>query len=231
MINPRLSIIIPTYNECENINPLLEHLHAEREDVEVIVVDSAGSTDGTLNAICYDKVVKLQSAHSSRAIQMDEGARLAKADTLYFVHADTRPPQNYMEHIESALNDNSDFGLFSYRFDSSSRLLAINSSFTRKDGVFAGGGDQSFFIRKATYHAHGGFDTSLPIMEDFDFYWRLKEAKVPFKIIPEDTLVSARKYEKNSYIKVQLVNLVTLLGFKYGRDPVKLKRFYMRALG
>ena len=86
------------------------------------------------------------------------------------------------------------------------------------------------FIRKTTYFEEGGFNTSLPIMEDFDFYWRLRDAAIPYTIIPKDIIISARKYARNSYVRVQLVNLYTLLGYKWGRSPDKLKRFYLSIL-
>ena len=230
MLNPVLSIIIPTYNERDNINPLIDRLLDNHENIEVIVVDSAKSEDGTLEAIARKDVRKIASKKATRAEQMHEGAMASKSELLYFVHADTRPPLNYFELISQALEGSSRFGLFSYRFDSDSSLLLLNSRFTRSKGIFTGGGDQSMFIVKETYLSMQGFDTSLPIMEDFDLYWRLKRKGIPYSIIPTDMLVSARKYERNSYLKVQLVNLITLLGFKWGRSPHKLKKFYSRML-
>ena len=230
MLKPRLSIIIPTYNERENINPLIQRLVAKQNNIEIIVVDSALTSDKTLDSITYDEVIKINSDKSSRSEQMHLATQKASADLFYFVHADTRPPDNYLDLIEASIAEGNEFGLFSYRFDSSSRLLAINSRFTKKEGPFTGGGDQSFFIDRETYFSANGFDTSLPIMEDFDLYWRLKKRGVSGMIIPHDVIVSARKYERNSYLKVQLVNLATLIGFKWGRDPSKLKAFYTRML-
>jgi len=161
---------------------------------------------------------------------MHEGALQAQGDILYFVHADTRPHPTFYRSIIDVISQGNQFGLFSYRFDSDSRLLRFNSSFVKRDGIFTGGGDQGFFITKACYTEHGGFDTELPIMEDFDLFWRLKYLEVPYAIVAKDTPVSARKSDKISYIKVQLVYLITILGFKWGRDPMKLKRFYSRML-
>jgi rSAM/selenodomain-associated transferase 2 len=230
MLNPRLSIIIPTYNERHNINPLIDRLFEKEQNIEVIVVDSARTEDGTLDAITHSDVKKIASDKATRAEQMHEGVQASAADLLYFVHADALLPIDYFELISEALENGSRFGLFSYRFDSDSSLLRLNSSFTRGKGLFTGGGDQSMFIQKKTYLSMQGFDTSLPIMEDFDFYWRLKRKDIPYALIPVDVIVSARKYERNSYLKVQLVNLVTLLGFKWGRSPQKLKKFYNRML-
>lgn len=228
----KLSVIIPTYNEKDNIGPLLDILccGGARSDMEIIIVDSAETSDDTLQKCATYNVISIKSKHASRALQLHEGAEKSCGDILYFVHADTRPPGNYRTLITESLERGSDFGMFSYQFDPTTKLLSINSSTTRKVGIFTGGGDQSLYIKRATYFDHGGFDTSLPIMEDFDFYWRLKKAKVPFEIIPEDVTVSARKYRKNSYLKVNWVNLVTMVGFKLGIAPMKLKSYYGRAL-
>jgi rSAM/selenodomain-associated transferase 2 len=230
MPTPELSIIIPTHNERDNINPLIARLRTHHRKAEIIVVDSGHSSDGTLESITESSVVKLKSNYQSRAVQMHLGASAAKSQLLYFVHADTRPPLDYLDLIQDSFAKGNDFGLFSYRFDSDSKLLAFNSSFTREPGLFTGGGDQSMFIRKATYFEQGGFNTLLPIMEDFDFYWRLRDAGIPFTLIPRDIIISARKYARNSYLRIQLVNLYTLLGFKWGRSPVKLKRLYSKVL-
>jgi hypothetical protein len=44
-------------------------------------------------------------------------------------------------------------------------------------------------------------------MEDFDLYRKAKKSGSKFCIIDNPLLVSARKYEKNSWLKVNLVNL------------------------
>ena len=151
MPKPRLSVIIPTYNERDNINPLIDRLTERAEDVEVIVVDSALTSDKTLDSIANTTVLKISSSKASRAEQMHAAAEMAQSELLYFVHADTRPPVDYLHLIEKSIADGNEFGLFSYRFDSDSRLLKIDSSSTRHKGMFTGGGDQGLFIQKATY--------------------------------------------------------------------------------
>jgi dolichol-phosphate mannosyltransferase len=44
--SPRVLVIVPTYNERENIEPIIERLHASVPDAHVLVVDD-GSPDGT----------------------------------------------------------------------------------------------------------------------------------------------------------------------------------------
>jgi dolichol-phosphate mannosyltransferase len=44
--SPRVLVIVPTYNERENIEPIIERLHSSVPEAHVLVVDD-GSPDGT----------------------------------------------------------------------------------------------------------------------------------------------------------------------------------------
>jgi len=200
------------------------------ELLEIIVVDAVDSKDGTMEKVPDGKTIALKSSFACRAIQMNEGAAIAQGDILYFVHADVIPPQKYALEIMSSVEQGNDYGFFSYAFQSEKLILKINSYFTRFSNIFTGGGDQTFYIKKDIFNEYNGFDSSIALMEDFDFFYRLKKDKRKYEIIPNDVLVSARKYDHNSYLKVNLMNLLTLSLFKLGFAPAKLKVFYNRVL-
>lgn len=203
-----ISVIVPTFNEEENICDLLSHLkRCDNYDlIEVIICDSPHSMDDG-----FEKAAKLGAKcvlanEGFRAFQMNYGAKHANNEILYFLHADARPPIDFVDEILKSLKS-VDFGFFSYRFNSNKLFLRINSFFTKFNGIFAGGGDQSLFIDQRDFQSLGGFDNSMRIMEDFDFFKRAKAANLCFEIIDKPLLVSARKYEQNSWLKVNLVNL------------------------
>src|SRR5947208_305987 len=87
-----LSIIIPTLNESAVIEATLGAVAKLRGWVEVLVVDG-GSEDGTLDIIrrCG---VRLINAPRGRGTQMHAGAVAATGDILWFLHADTQPPED-----------------------------------------------------------------------------------------------------------------------------------------
>jgi hypothetical protein len=62
-------------------------------------------------------------------------------------------------------------------------------------------------------------------MEDYDIIIRARK-KNSFKIIPKDVLVSARKYDYNSYFKVNFANLVAFMMFYAKVDQDKIIKFY-----
>lgn len=221
-----LSIIIPCLNEYNNLSELLPFLIGySKENTEIIVSDSAYSEDNTPQLCQQHKITYKKSEYSQRAHQMNEGAKLAKGNALLFLHADVRPPDDFVAQIADVLSRSFDFGLFSYKFDSNKWILKVNAYFTKYDGMFCGGGDQCHFMTKALFQKTGGYDTSYDIMEDFEFFHKIKHAGHKYKLVNSKATVSARKYKHNSYLSVNLTNLMALHMFRKGESPDKIKAY------
>ncbi|WP_339705998.1 glycosyltransferase [uncultured Kriegella sp.] len=227
-----ISIIIPAHNEYDNLRPLLFELAPATtlDGVEVIVSLSSCSTDDSENIEVGEHIRFWRSSGTGRAIQMNEAADLAKGNILVFLHADVTPPKSFLSDIENTLKAGYDAGFFSYRFDNENVFLKINASFTAKDGIFTGGGDQCLFIRKSVFEKLEGFDKHQIVMEDFEFFERMKKNNVRYKIIKNDLVVSARKYQNNSYMRVNLSNLLLVILFKLGYPANKLKTLHNRLI-
>lgn len=226
----KISVIIPTLNEEENIGRLLQRLRScGGKALEEIIVVDAGSEDQTTLIAEKGGAVVLHSQQKGRAPQMNLGAQKAKGDLLYFVHADTLPPKCYSASIQQALVDQYPVGCFRYQFKSDRKLLKVNAFFTRFRMIWCRGGDQSLFIKKEIFEAMEGYREDYSIMEDFEFIQRARK-QYPFKIIPENMLVSARKYEENSYLRVQVANLVVFNMFRLGYSQESMVRMYRRLL-
>lgn len=227
----KLSIIIPTLNENLNIPRLLDQLttNKDHEHYEVIVVDG-GSTDGTIQQVeKYPSVRLIHSEKCSRASQMNLGAANALYDVLYFVHADLILPDTFYQDIQRALGK-SYYGGYRYQFDSGTPLLKINSFFTRFPMMWCRGGDQTLYITRSLFDKLNGFDEYYCVMEDFDLLRRARDI-AKYHIIQKDVIVSARKYDANSYLKVQLANLRAFRMFNNGVEPQKIRSYYKLALG
>ncbi|MFC3414623.1 TIGR04283 family arsenosugar biosynthesis glycosyltransferase [Algoriphagus hitonicola] len=226
----KISVIIPTLNEKLNLQELIPLLKRELQHLphEIIVVDG-GSNDGS-EEYCKESAIHFERTEKScRAIQMNYGAKLASGEILYFVHADTRPLPGFYQDILNAMLNGHQAGCYRYRFDQGNFLLRINGWFTRFNGLFSGGGDQTLFIHHSIFKEIGGFDEEYCIMEDFELVRRIKKY-FRFHIIPRSILVSARKYEQNSWIKVQWANLVAFLYFMKNRDPREIRDRYHKML-
>lgn len=222
----KISVIIPTYNEAARIGALIDYLLVNRNNaqVEVIVVDG-GSSDHTIEIAASKEVTCLKAPQKGRANQLNYGASKATGDVFYFVHADTFPPATYPHCIEESILKGYTSGCCAYTFDSNKWPLKLNSFFTQFNGFYSGGGDQTLYVTKAMFEELGGFNPSYTIMEDFEFTKRLKARKT-FKVLKSKAIVSARKYENNSYIKVNTINLLAMFMFWLKLPPSKINNLY-----
>lgn len=224
----RISVIIPTYNEAENIVPLLKHLRAFEGDVEVIVSDG-GSTDRTLELALSEGATAELAPTKGRAGQMNHGASLAKGEIFHFVHADTRPPASSATIISAALATGADHGSFRTRFDTDSVMLKVNAFFTRYDRPCLRGGDQSIWVTRDLFMRAGGYKSDMLIMEEYDLLKRLRKVGT-FHLSDQATLISARKYDHNSWLRVQLANLKAMRMYSNGAAQEEIVRTYQNML-
>ncbi|MBH8560501.1 TIGR04283 family arsenosugar biosynthesis glycosyltransferase [Hymenobacter negativus] len=226
----KLSVIIPTFNEAPNIARLVAELcrHDASGAVEILVVD-AHSPDGTAELARQAGATVLLSPKPGRAAQMNHGAAHATGDVLYFVHADVSIHPDYVVTIGQAVAQGYAAGCYRFRFDSSSLLLRINSYGTRFKGIMSRGGDQTLFITRELFRQLGGFNERFVVMEDFEIIQRIRRV-ASFLIVPQDVLVSARKYRNNSWLRVQLANLTAFSMYFLKVAPVRIARTYKAML-
>ena len=225
-----ISIIIPTLNEAQAIGQILDYLkqNATPDVLEILVVD-AQSTDNTEGVARAHGATVVESPKRSRAAQMNAGAAVAKGDVLYFVHADCFPPTTYVADIHQAIAEGYPMGCYRYRFDSDQFLLKINAFFNRFEPLVCRGGDETLFIERRVFEQLKGFDEQFCIMEEYDFIGRARE-QFRFKIIPKYAVVSARKYETNSWWRVQRANAKVFSMFKKGVPPEEMAATYRQML-
>lgn len=109
---PKVSVILPTYNERDNIQPLvmeiMEHLN---DDAEVIVVDDA-SPDGTgeqadeISRKNTNVKVLKREKKSGIASAISDGISMAKGDVLAWMDADFSMPPELLTEMVASLEEN-----------------------------------------------------------------------------------------------------------------------------
>ena len=226
----KISIIIPTFNEEENIDKIITYLLSiqQKEKVEIIIADG-GSTDNTIGLANKHKVLTTVSPIKGRAGQMNHGVSLATGNVLYFIHADSRPPLTYFSDIEDALDKGFNCGCYRSKFDSSNFMLKINAFFTRLNVLFCRGGDQTIFVTRDLFEKVGPYKNEMLIMEDYDFLARIRKHG-KFKLFNKATVFSARKYDENSWLKVQKANLKIVRMYKKGKSQEDMLQTYKQML-
>ncbi len=174
---PRLSIIIPARNDSAALARTLDVLGrlVGANPVEVIVAAS-GDPEGTEREVA-GRARLLWPGGSTRAALMNAGATVARGQVLFFVHADSLPPENALELIESALSDERVVGgAFEHCFAEAGWVLRaitwVNRIRYRLTRNYYG--DQGIFVRASVFRKMGGY-RDLQILEDLDFSQRLKQ--------------------------------------------------------
>ena len=219
-----ISIIIPTLNEAAVIGATLDSVAKLRGPVEVLVVDG-GSADGT-PAIVRRYGARLIEAPRGRGTQMHVGAVTATGDILWFLHADTQPPEDATGHICEALADPTVAGgHFAIRFDGpgqAARLLTWVYPRLRWLGLCYG--DSGIFVRRTAYEQAGGF-RPFPIFEDLDLLRRLKRCGRLIRL-PHPITTSSRRFEGRSFTLTFAWWTVLQVLYWVGVSPRFLGRLY-----
>lgn len=226
----KISVIIPCLNEESNLRKLLPYLIKQGgEFLSQIIVSDGGSQDNSIAIAESFGVCIIHCPVRNRASQLNFGAQKATGDIFYFLHADTIPVADFARIILHQVSNARLAGCFRYRFDCDNRLLKINSWFTRFNSLLTGGGDQSLFIEKSFFQSLGGYDESFCIMEDFELVQRIRQ-KTDFHVLPSEMTVSARKYNENNWLKVQLANFTAFSLFLLKVKPATIKSLYLNLL-
>lgn len=189
---PLISVIIPALNEADRL-PRAIRSAMQSAGVEVIVVDG-GSTDATRD-VASQLGVQVIQAPRGRGAQMNAGAAGASGQYLLFLHADTRLPFGYVQHVQQILNTSGQVaGAFRMAFDCNVAPLRLIEWATglRSRYMQLPYGDQALFLKRKVFDATGGFKM-VPAMEDFDLVHRLRELG-NIRIAHPAAFTSARKY-------------------------------------
>lgn len=216
-MKPIVSIIIPTLNEAHTLRPTLAAITANATLHEVIVVDG-GSSDGTADLAEQMGARLVRATARNRALQMNEGRKLARGEALVFLHADTLIAPVALEKIANALRGPAVVGgAFARRYASRSVFLRATCLLAELRGKFFGWflGDQAMFVRKDVFDALGGF-REWNIFEDLDFARRMKRMGRVVMLRPP-VVSSARRFSRRGPILTTLSDFWLTCRYAFGR--------------
>jgi rSAM/selenodomain-associated transferase 2 len=214
---------MPVLNEAAGIEAALQGLAPCRtRGAEVIVVDG-GSGDGTA-ALARPLADRVLSAPRGRAAQMNAGAAAATGETLLFLHADTRLPQDADRIILDGLKDRR-WGRFDVSFDGGGLLPLIATMMNARSRITGiATGDQAMFTTRAAFEQAGGFP-EIALMEDVALSARLKRLGRPLCLSARVT-TSGRRWRRHGLWRTILLMWALRLRYFFGADPARLARAY-----
>ncbi|WP_179004699.1 TIGR04283 family arsenosugar biosynthesis glycosyltransferase [Winogradskyella forsetii] len=252
-----ISIIIPVLNEVEIIGDLLNHLNenATSSNISEIIVVDGGSTDGTTESVLgyspqrniqnsdpestlrqtqhnssgleHQSKLVLIDAPKGRAKQLNTGAKHAKGEILYFLHADSLPPKDFDQLIINEVEKGNKAGCFRLQFDSNHWWLRLASWLTQFSWRACRGGDQSQFITRELFDAIGGYDEDYIIYEDNILINELY-ARNEFVVINKKLKTSARLYRKHGVWKLQYHFWAIYVKKWFGASADELLAYYRK---
>lgn len=221
----RVSIIVPVLNEEPGILATLQALESLEGEKEIFVVDG-GSTDGTRQLV-ESRGAEVVHAPRGRGHQQRAGAERASGQVLWFVHADTLPPADAIQHIARAVAEGAAGGNFRLRFDGQSRA-ARQLTFVYPLLRFLGlcYGDSGMFVLREVYERVGGF-REIALFEDLDLFRRLRR-EGRFVNLRCCLVTSSRRFEKRNLTVMWLHWIALQLLYWCGVSPNRLARWYGR---
>ena len=157
---------------------------------------------------------------------MNAGGARAVGQWLLFLHADARLADGWLDEIQRAADAGAVGGCYRLEIDSplwQARLIERGVR-CRVRWLGIAYGDQGLFIRRDIFRIVGGY-RAIPVMEDADLVRRMRRhGRLYFS--PLGVSVSARRWERDGWMRRTVSNLWILLLYVAGRSPDRLAASY-----
>lgn len=204
----QISVIIPFIGDDILWKDLLQDLKILSAQAEIILV-GPDVPDAKILARASENIVakvRYVKSEKGRAKQMNAGAKAAKQNFLWFIHADSRVPRPTIYALENALKEQSSaLHYFNLQYlDDGPSLMRVNALVANMRSKYWGMpfGGQGFAISRASFYRVGGFSQEVAYGEDHVFVWEARRKRIPVRLVAATIFTSARSYEGAGWAKL-----------------------------
>ena len=199
-INPKVSIVMPTYNQGKYIKEAIDSiLSQEYKNFELIIVND-GCTDNTKEIIeTYndDRIIYIEQKNQGTGAALNAGFKIATGSMQTWFSSDSVVYDNYLSVLVEALQNNPNIGFVYSDCDvinfNKTRPLLRNKPFNRTLLYTENYIGISWLFRKHIKDKAGLYMTRMG--EDYDMYLRMSEL-TDFLYIPK-SLAAWRDHAEN----------------------------------
>ena len=236
----KISVIIPAYNEEQYLPRTLEligkALSIIAHPFEVIVVDNDSQDKTKQVAENFGAKIVPEKEHNIGKVR-NAGAKNSTGDVLIFIDADTLVPETLFQKITAVMEDEKCFGgAVAVEYEDFKRkwmkYYLLGWKFWGKFFNMAQGAAQ--FCRKSVFTELNGYDATIYMGEDIEFYWRLSKyarrnnGYLHFIEHPK-VKTSARRFDKMSLLKTFLLTHPIFIRLTW-RNKSYWKEWYEKAV-
>jgi len=210
--DPRISLIIPAYNEEKCIGTTLDNVRTAIEEyrrrtdlpVEVIVVNN-NSSDRTEEIARAHGATVVFEARNNIASARNAGARAARGRIVAFLDADDQPSSNLLWLVDEVMSSGRYVGGgVKIRWERKTPALLVYGSFVGALRWFSGLSTGLMYTDRETFERVGGFDEQYYATEETRFVRALRKLGARegkrFSVIRRGHVVkSARKFTGSGF--------------------------------
>jgi glycosyltransferase involved in cell wall biosynthesis len=181
---PVVSVVIPTYNRLPKVKDAIESVLSQTyRDFEFWVVDD-GSTDGTGEALRAfgNKIKYISQDNRGASAARNLGARVSRGKYLAFLDSDDLWEPDKLEIQVKCMEENPQFPLCYTDEIWIRKGIRVNPK--KRHGKYSGWifekclplciiSPSSALMKRSLFVEIGGFDETLPVCEDYDFWLRV----------------------------------------------------------
>jgi len=214
----KISVVLTTKNEENNIGDLLESLISQEEPYEVIIVDS-DSTDKTQDIIKKyskkNKNIKLFVHPGTRSESMNYGIKKATGDAIAFIGGDDIAGKNWIKEIRKSLK-NADIVVGKLESLSEEKVKNIENVKLYHKGVNISYPGTNTTYKKEILEKLKGFDSWFSSAEDLEINYRAVDLGYEIKQNKKAVVYYRAKNNALQFLKQSF-------WYGYGRKLIGLK--------